>query len=201
MGDATEPYWLSVFAEAIDIVEGRRCPHLVIGSLATGWYLGKEWSPSQDIDLFVQRLHADPLLGAFRDAGYSIYRKDERWLYKAARPNVTIDLIFLASEAIELDDEHLRRSRAADFKDVRMRIPAPEDLLVMKAITDNLDRKGHWYECLELLQQGGIDWGYLEERARTHAPARMLAFLLYAQTEGAKVPEERVKALAAEAIP
>jgi Uncharacterised nucleotidyltransferase len=201
MGTASEAYWLSVLGEATGIVGRHGCPHLMIGSLATGSYLGHQWSPAQDIDVFVPRSEAEPLLRAFRDAGYSTYRKDERWLYKAARPNVTIDLIFLASETIELDDEHVRRGRVVDFRDLSIRIPAPEDLVVMKAITDNLERRGHWYDCLRLLKRGWIDWDYFEERALRHGPARMLALLLYARTEGADVPESTIKALAAEALP
>lgn len=200
MGAATQVYWLSVLAEAIDMVERRKCPHLVIGSLATGSYMENEWSPLQDIDLFVPGTEAEPLLAAFRDAGYSTYRKDERWLYKAARPNVTIDFIFRASETIELDDQHLRHARDADFKGVSIRVPGPEDLLVMKAVTDKLEQQGHWYDCLRLLRRGGIDWTYLEQRALIQ-PARMLALLLYAQTNGVDVPVGTVKALAAEALP
>jgi predicted nucleotidyltransferase len=189
---------VSVLAEALGILEARGCPHLVIGSIATAVYLGKEWSPTQDIDLFVPKGEAEGLLEAFRDGGYAVYRKEPDWLYKVARPNVTIDLIFLASESIGLDDEMLSRAVTADFKGVPIRIPAREDLLAMKAITDTLERQGHWYDCLQLLQDGPVDWAYLGRRAVANNPERLLAFLLYARTAGAAVSGQTVKMLAAE---
>jgi predicted nucleotidyltransferase len=199
MGAATEAYWASVLAEALGILRTRACPHLVIGSIATAVYLGMEWRPSQDIDLFIPKGEADGLLEAFRDQGYAVYRKEPDWLYKVARPNVTIDLIFVAADTVELDDDLLARAVAADFEGVPVLIPSREDLLIMKAITDTLERKGHWYECLELLQrEGPMDWAYLERRALASNPERLLAFLLYARGAGVDVPGQTVKALAAE---
>lgn len=198
MGAATEAYWVSVLGEALGVLRARGCPHLVIGSIATAVYLGNEWSPTQDIDLFVPKGEAEGLLEAFRDKGYAVYRKEPDWLFKVARPNVTIDLIFVAADTIELDDELLSRAVTADFKGVPIRIPSREDLLTMKAITDTLERQGHWYECLQLLQDGPMDWAYLEWRALASNPERMLAFLLYARTAGVDVPGHTVKALAAE---
>jgi hypothetical protein len=201
MGIATEEYWVSVLDEGVRLLRRSGCPYLVIGSLATGFYIGNDWNPSHDIDFFIPRARAESMLAEFEGAGFSSYRKDERWLFKVARPNVTIDLIFLASYSIELDEELMHRSAAANFKGVELRIAAPEDLIVMKAIADSPDFRGNWYESLGLVERGGIDWDYLEHRSLTNGPERLLAFLLYARTAGVEIPERTVKVLAGEVLP
>lgn len=200
MGAATEDYWMSVLSESLDLLEVRGSPYLVIGSLATGHYLEQEWNPMQDIDFFLEPGEAEQLLEPFREAGFSVYRKDERWLYKVAKPNVTIDFIFLASEAVELDRTHLTRARPAELKGVPFPVPAPEDLFVMKVLTDNLERQGHWYDCLRLIGRSDIDWGYLQERALATSPARVLAALLYARTAGVAVDRATVDVIAGKAL-
>ncbi|MGH2722119.1 MAG: nucleotidyltransferase [Actinomycetota bacterium] len=200
MGAATEEYWLSVLSEGLDLLEARGSPYLVIGSLATGHYLGQEWRPQQDIDFLLQPGEAELLLEPFREAGFSVYRKDEQWLYKVAKPNVTIDLIFLASEAMELDGKLLARARSAELEGVHFPVPSPEDLFVMKVLTDNLERKGHWYDCLRLIGRSDIDWEYLQERALATSPERVLAALLYARTDGVAVDRSTVDVLAGRAL-
>ncbi|MGH2688616.1 MAG: nucleotidyltransferase [Actinomycetota bacterium] len=200
MGAATEDYWLSVLSEGLDLLETRGSPHLVIGSLATGHYLGQEWNPTQDIDFFVEPGEAELLLEPFREAGFSVHRKDERWLYKVARPNVTIDLIFLASEAVELDGRLLARARGAELEGIPFPVPSPEDLWVMKVLTDNLERQSDWYECLRLISRSDIDWAYLQERALATSPDRVLAALLYARSEGVAVDRATVDVVAGKAL-
>lgn len=200
MGAATEDYWLSVLSDGLDLLGTRGSPHLVIGNLATGHYLGQEWSPLQDIDFLLQPGEAELVLEAFREAGFSVYRKDERWLYKVAKPNVTIDIIFLASDAMELDGKLLARARSAALRGVPFPVPSPEDLFVMKVLTDNLERQGHWYDCLRLIGRSDIDWEYLQERALATSPARVLAALLYARTEGVAVDRATVDVIAGRAL-
>jgi hypothetical protein len=62
MGGATEEYWVWVLAETIRLLERGGCPHLVIGSLATGSYLVHDWSPAHDMDFFIPRSRAASLL-------------------------------------------------------------------------------------------------------------------------------------------
>jgi hypothetical protein len=200
MGAATEDYWLAVLSEGLNLLETRGSPYLVIGSLATGHYLDLEWNPTQDIDFFISAEEAELLLEPFREAGFSVYRKDERWLYKVAKPNVTIDLIFLASEAVALDGKLLARARPAELKGVHFPVPSPEDLWVMKILTDNLERRGHWYDCLQLIGRSDIDWEYLQERGLATSPERVLAALLYARSEGVAIDGATVDVIAGKAL-
>jgi hypothetical protein len=103
-------------------------------------------------------------------------------------PDVTIDLIFRAGERIELDDEHLSRARTVDLGRVPMPVPAPEDLVVMKAVFDGQARQGRWYGAIELLGRCPIDWDYLVHRGEMFAPARVLSLVLYASEDGVEIP-------------
>lgn len=76
----------------------------------------------------------DELLGTFEESGYSSYRKWDSYLYKVARPNVTIDLMFKTQGGSQLDEEMLRRSGREELEGIGFRVPSPEDQALMKAL-------------------------------------------------------------------
>jgi hypothetical protein len=189
MGGATREFFLEVLRDALRILEAARADHLVIGSLATGALLRRGLDASDDVDVLIRARDAERLLDTFSGEGYATHRRDERWIYKVARPDVTIDLIFRAGEVIELDEEHLKRATTADLAGVPLPVPAPEDLAVMKAVFDGEDRRGRFYEALSILRACPIDWDYLVERGREQAPRRTLALLAFAADDGIDVPD------------
>lgn len=199
MGGATREFYLKVVREALGVLEGAAADHLVIGSMAVRALLGKPLSEAEDVDVLIRVEDAERLLDAFSTEGYTTYRRDERWIYKAARPNVTVDLIFRAGESIRLDDDHLARSTTAEIDGISLPVPAPEDLVVMKAVFDAEDRQGAWYDALSILRRFPVDWDYLAERALAHGPRRLLGLLLYASDAGIDVPDRAVSILVPEA--
>lgn len=195
MGGATREFYLEVLEEALGIIADARADHLVIGGLATKALLEMPLSAYEDIDVLIRREDAERLLEVFSRAGYATYRRDEGWIYKAARPDVTVDLIFGAAETVHLDGEHLGRSTTASLEGIALRVPAPEDLVVMKALFDADDRQGRWYGALSILRRFPIDWDYLAERGAAHAPRRILSLLLYASDIGIAVPDSALSRL------
>ena len=178
-----------MLTEALDILDADGADHLVIGGLATRALLSEPMDVSDDVDVFIRAGDAEPLLDRFSRDGFAVYRRDRRWLYKVAKPDVTIDLIFRAGERIELDDEHLGRSSIVDLEGIAVPVPAAEDLAVMKAVFDGEDRQGRWYGAIRLLKDLPIDWDYLAARGEMHAPRRVLSLLLYAADEGIPAPD------------
>jgi hypothetical protein len=195
VGGATRNYYLDVVREATGILAHEGVDHLVIGGAATRVILGLPLNEAEDMDVFIRREDAAGLLEAFAGAGFSTSRRDERWIYKAAKPDVTIDLIFRAGETIGLDDRHLERSTMVKVDDIAFPVPAAEDLVVMKAVFDADDRQGRWYGALSILRQREIDWNYLAERGLAHAPRRILSLMLYAADMGLDVPAEVILGL------
>ena len=196
MGGATRDFYLAVLEDGIDLLDQAGADHLVIGGLATRGLLDEPLNLAEDIDVLVRPEDADGLLDRFAAEGYATHRRDERWIYKAAKPDVTVDLIFRAGEAILLDELHLARSTTVKMDGVTLPVPAPEDLIVMKAVFDADDRQGRWYGAISLLQNLSIDWSYLAERGATYAPRRVLSLLLYAMDLGIRVPDQAISRLA-----
>lgn len=195
MGGATREFYLEVFRDTLRILQGAGVDHLVIGGVATRVLLSRPLNEQEDIDFLVRPEDAEGLVETFAGEGYATHRRDERWIYKVARPDVTVDLIFRAGETIEMDEEHLARSSSALADGISLPVPSPEDLAVMKAVFDADDRQGRWYDTLDLLEQFPVDWGYLVERGLRHAPRRVLSVLLYAVDEGISVPEDALERL------
>lgn len=190
MGGATREFYLATLRESLELLRHAGSGYLVIGSVATRAHLGEPLSEAEDIDVLIRREDAARLLADFADLGFATHHRDETWIYKAARPDVTVDLIFRAGETIELDRDHLDRAASIDVDGLALRVPGAEDLSVMKAIFDGPLRRGKWYEVIELLRVASIDWDYLAQRGAAHGPRRILSLLLYALDEGISVPDE-----------
>jgi hypothetical protein len=190
MGAATREFYIEVLNDALRIIDDADADHLVIGSIATKCLLSQSLDPTEDLDVLVRPKDTERLLDAFSKNGYATHRRDPRWIYKAGRPDVTIDLIFRAGESIELDEQHLARGTTKEIDGLSLPVPAPEDLAIMKAVFDRDDRPGRWYEAIALLRGLPIDWDYLTQRGRDVAPRKVLSLLLYAADAGIPVPDE-----------
>ncbi|MDQ4109289.1 MAG: nucleotidyltransferase family protein [Actinomycetota bacterium] len=188
VGGATRAFYIEVLQGALRIMQAAPTDHLVIGGLATRSLFGMPLSTAEDIDVFIRPEDAEGLLDRFSREGYSTYRRDEDWIYKAAKPDVTVDLIFRAGESIELDAEHLARSTVSKLDGLPLRIPSREDLVVMKALFDADDRQGRWYDAVSILRRFQVDWDYLADRGMEFAPRRVLSLLMYATDLGIDVP-------------
>jgi hypothetical protein len=71
---------------------------------------------------------------------------------------------------------------------------SPEDFLVIKAAAHQEHNPHHWHDALAVLKQGNLDWDYLLKRAK-HAPRRVLALLIYGQSNDIAVPNEYIRRL------
>jgi hypothetical protein len=149
---------------------------------------------THDIDLCVRREDARAMLQAFADAGYDTEETDQTWLYKATKDGVLVDVIFESTGGIVLDDEMLSRVRQGTFEHLQLNVLGPEDLLVIKAIVHREHRQRHWFDALALVETGELDWPYLLRRAAPN-PRRVASLLLYAQTDGLRVPDWVVESL------
>lgn len=194
MGDATRKYFLAVFEEATTILHDNQIDHLVIGSIVNSVHLGSDWEPGSDIDFLVRKQDAERCLEIFPSYGYSTHIRDPYWIFKVAKPNMTIDLIFRASLRVELDDEMLSASVAKPFEHLEIRVPSVEDMTLLYVLLDDEQRQGYWYDAMQYLRRTG-DWDYLVKRAERYGPRKMLSALLYAGESGIDVPERALDAL------
>ena len=150
---------------------------------------------TDDIDLLVHVEDADSLLDHLETHGFETDRTDPRWLYKAHRRGVLIDVIFRSAGDIYLDQQMLDHAELCEYHGVEIRAVSPEDLLVIKAVTASEHRFHHWYDALGIISLCDLDWAYLSERARRCGPRRVLSLLLYAESMDLTVPADTIHEL------
>jgi predicted nucleotidyltransferase len=181
-----------VLGDAVDAFEHADVPYVLIGGLASAVH-GRPRT-SRDIDVLVRNGDAKRALEALADAGFATEETNPQWIFKATKDDVQVDLIFWLKGDIYLDDEMLERSEECDVDGVRVRVIPPEDLIVVKAVIHDEQTPRHWGDALGVVADADLDWDYLARRARKGA-RRVLALLLYAQSNDLVVTDDTVRSL------
>lgn len=184
---------VSVLGDLVDTLHGSGLRALLMGGIGSAAQARPRIT--DDIDVFVHVEDADPLLEHLAHNGFEVERTDPRWLYKAHRHGVLVDVIFRSSGDIYLDQQVLDHARVGTYKGIDVPMVAAEDLLVIKAVTSSEHTPHHWYDALGLISLAELDWNYLLERARRCGPRRVLSLLLYAESSDLAVPPAIVREL------
>lgn len=185
--------FLAALDDTVEALEGEGVPYLLMGGIASACMGRPRWT--HDIDLFVKPTDAHRVLDALRAAGFETEETFPDWLFKASKHGQLIDIIFRSTGDIYVDDEMLARAELREFMGRRLRIIAPEDLLVIKALVHGEHMPRHWHDAIALLAHcQELDWDYLLKRARKGV-RRVLSLLLYAQSNDLVVPWRPVREL------
>jgi len=182
--------------EALDLVRGaldeEAVDYVLIGGIAVAALSRARWT--HDIDVFVRPEDALRVLDALAGAGMATEQTDMGWLFKAFHGSVLVDVIFRSHGDFYLDDEMVERAVERPFKGSTIRVIAPEDLIVMKALVHDEHNPRHWHDALSLIAHNELDCDYLMRRAR-HGRRRVLSLLLYAQSNDLPVARTAVETL------
>lgn len=181
-----------VLNEVVDTLGQTGIAYLFGGGLAAKCF-GRE-RLTKDIDLFVRPENADKLLEALEKAGFKTQKTDPKWLYKAKKDDIPIDIIFKSAGNIFLDDETFKRATPMEFMGRPINILPPEDLIIMKSLATGEFTPNHWYDALDVIKSTPVDWDYLKRRAK-HGPRRVLSLLFYAQSVDLPVPDRVVSSI------
>ncbi len=187
--DAEEPF-LSTLHDAVHAADASGVPWVLMGGVGSAVQGRPRWT--HDIDLFVTPRGAGQLLNSLADAGFKTEEHDPNWLFKGWKNGILVDVIFRSSGSIYLDDEMVARATPQEIGGCTARVIAPEDLIVIKAVTADEHVPRHWHDCLDLLGRDNLDWDYLLRRARHHGVRRLLSLLLYAESNDIWVPTARI---------
>ncbi|HTO09581.1 MAG TPA: nucleotidyltransferase [Myxococcota bacterium] len=197
-GSSGDPAALAeVLSRSVGALEGAEVPYLLIGGLASA-VLGRPRC-SSDVDLLVAPEAAPRALEALSRAGFETEITNPAWLYKAFSNGILVDLLFKTTGDIYLDRDMLRRGSHHSFLGTRVRVVAPEDLIVIKALVHDEETPRHWHDALALLRRRDLDWEYLVERAQ-RGPRRVLSLLVYALSSDLWVPSRPVRRLAEQVL-
>lgn len=164
----------------------------MLGGLASSLVGRPRWT--HDIDFLVRPDDARQVLGALEHAGFRSEETDPVWIYKAFKDGVMLDIIFMVTGGIYLDEEMEQRSVIREYDGLAVRIPSPEDQIVIKAIVHREETSRHWFDALAILGRAQLEWEYLLHRARLGA-RRVLALLIYAQSMDILIPNWVIRRL------
>lgn len=179
--------------EVVTSLQGTDLPYLLMGGIGTAVMARPRFT--DDIDLFVTPEAAPLVLEALKAGGFETELTDPRWLYKAFKHGVLVDVIFRSVGDVYVDDEMLRRAQLRDFKGVRIPVIAPEDLLVIKAVAASEHVSRHWYDALAIIATCRLDWDYVVDRALAAGPRRVLSLLVFAESNDHVVPIAPMRSL------
>ena len=189
---ADEQVFSDVLGETITAMESGKVPYALIGGIAASGFGRPRWT--HDIDLFVKPEDAGRALDALEPRGFRTERTDPRWLYKAYKEDVMVDIIFRSTGGFYLDQEMIDRAVTYKFKGHDVRLVPAEDLVIMKAVVHDEAGPRHWHDALSIIAGGHLDWHYFSRRA-LKAPRRVLSLLIYAQSVDTFVPNEVIRQL------
>jgi predicted nucleotidyltransferase len=193
VGSATDLARLGrVLRLAVAAIEEAGVPYVLIGGVASSG-LGRPRT-THDIDFFVKPHDAERALAALAASGFATERTDAKWIYKAFKDDIQVDIIFYTMGGIYFDREMHEHSVEGEFEGLKVRFVPPEDLLIIKAVVHDEATPRHWYDALGILAVSELDWDYLLRRSR-RAQHRVLSLLLYAQSIDIAVPNRVIRSL------
>lgn len=181
-----------VLLRAVAALERAAIPYALMGGLASA-AIGRS-RHTHDVDIFVTREEADFALETLTQTGFRTERTDPEWLYKAYWDGTLVDVIFVSKHGIVFDEEMRAHRRPVEIRGRPVQALSPEDMLVIKAVTNAEHVPRHWHDALGILAIGDLDWPYLLRRARPHA-GRVASVLLYGLSEGLEPPAEPMREL------
>lgn len=191
-GDIDKERLVSVLRQAVEAIEGRHIPYLLIGGVVAA--LAGRPRFTHDIDFLVKGEDARPVLAALEEVGFITDETDAQWLFKAVKDGVLVDVIFRAAGVL-LDDEMLERATTQEYEGVKVQAISIEDFIIIKALSHREHTSRHWFDGLALLANRDIDWDYLVRRSARRGPHRMLSLLLYAKSCDVVVPDRVIHEL------
>lgn len=174
---------------AVEALEKHGISYGLIGGVAASG-MGRPRA-THDIDIFVRPEDAEGALEALAKNDFKTEKTDFNWLFKAWKEDILVDIIFKSSGDIYFDDEMASRTRELSFHGGKIRIVAPEDFIIIKCAVHNEIGPHHWHDALAVLAHAPVDWDYLVKRAR-RAPRRLLALLIYGQSNDILIPNSIV---------
>lgn len=191
---------INLFAEAVQILNDSPLDYMIGGGVSLNYY-GLE-RDTKDIDVFVSKNEAEPLLRFFEKAGWLTKFTDGRWLYQATKgegvlsfkKNNTVDVIFRNSGPIDITPKILKHAIKTEFLNLPIKIPSIEDLVLFKIYSQQLYSQHHWNDAVWLLDNyaNNFDWNYFLENAAAYSKVT-LGFLLLADSDRGAVPYHVIK--------
>jgi predicted nucleotidyltransferase len=182
----------AVLLDGASALDAADVPYVLIGGAASS--IRGRARVSDDVDFLVRQSDADRALAVFGADGFETERTNPKWIYKARRDGITIDLMFWLVGDVYCDDELLTRATRERYGGGEVNVASAEDLIVIKLLAHDEQSPHHWHDALALLALNEIDWDYLLARGR-RSPRRLLSLLVYAESVDLAVSDDAIRQL------
>lgn len=171
-----------IYKEAVDVLTDNGIQYVIGGGIAIMAF-GRV-RDTKDIDLYIENSERDHALQALASAGFEVDpMPGVNWLCKGFKKGITVDFIMENVGGMHTTKETLDHGRWACINGYRMRVMAPEDLIVRKIMAMRSDRND-WFDCISVLSSTYecFDWKYFDKIAAVDYE-RALSFLLYVRSD------------------
>lgn len=176
------------------IAGARECgiPFAIGGGLAAMTY-ASQWRNTKDLDMYAMCRDREQLAQLLTELGltdyYEVQPYDRKWIYRAHRGDVIVDVIWaMANQRAQVDESWLRGPEV-EAGGERFRLLAPEEAIWSKLYVLQHDRCD-WPDCLNVLYGVGpeLDWSRLISNVGTDLPllSGLLAAFVWLAPERAK---------------
>jgi hypothetical protein len=156
-------------------------PFMLCGSLAC-WARGGPEPFTKDVDFCVRPDDADRALQALDDAGMTVERPPEGWLYKAWDDGILIDLLFCPAN-VPVTDKAFEHADELLVMSVPMQVAAIDDIVSTKLLAlneDSIDFK----QLLQIARALREQIGWAAVRSRTESSPYAVAFFTLVEQLG-----------------
>ena len=181
-----------VLEEVVSVAEANEIPYAIFGSVASS-YWGRP-QPSGDIDVFVRAHDARRLHELLGEAGFKTEEENPKWILKAWKDGVLVDLIFKVRGDVYFDEPMQEHVVDAEYLGRPIKLLSAEDTVLIGALSNEYETPDHWFNALAILANQDLEWEYLRFRARLGA-RRILSLLIYAQSTDVPVPNAWIREL------
>ncbi|TIQ36222.1 MAG: hypothetical protein E5X48_10520 [Mesorhizobium sp.] len=203
------------YTQAIRELTATDIPFLVAGAYAVSAYTGLS-RQTKDLDIFCKAGDCARILAHFKDLGYAVEIRDDRWLGKVLQGRHFFDVIFAsANGTMQVEDQWLEHARQVDLLGSRVRIIGPTELVWSKCFIQDRGRhdgadiahtilKAHdqidWQRLLsyldvhwEVLLMQVLNYRWIYPSERSHIPDWLLDELLARLARQRQLPSPRMK--------
>lgn len=179
----TEDQW-STFVEVFDLLKAHHQPFIVGGAIALASYT-KRWRNTKDLDLYIFPEQQHEIASLLEQIGFrDLFEEkpyDRRWIYRATRQGMIIDLIWrFANLHAELDETWFNNACPVLIREESVNILGPEELIWSKLFIIQRERCD-WPDVLNLFQatHTKMDWNHLVHRLHGDLPLLDAAISVY----------------------
>lgn len=135
-----------------------------------------------DVDLYLREDDAERALDVLEDAGMTVERPPEEWLFKAHDGPILVDVIFRPAGG-PIGDEHFARAETMEVGAQAVLVASTDDILVSKLLAIS-EQEPNFQPVIELARalREQIDWRFVRSRSKDSPFAR--AFFTLAEGLG-----------------